>query len=161
MSYDTMTIIDLLDELDLDIQGFADAPYDSEPTLLFAPFLYPEASTSTLDVASTMELPRKWVAAGPPIWDCLPEPSAAHHSEDRATRRALQPLSIDVPPRSPSRATSPRLPKENLISPTARSFAKGSPTDSKFSRLRVRGSNLALKAMNSALSSPEMSHRVL
>ncbi|KAJ6581156.1 hypothetical protein B0H19DRAFT_1251395 [Mycena capillaripes] len=163
MTCDIMTIIDLLDELDLDIVGFGDAP--SEPSLFFPMGLYhPEASTSALDEASTddddlptfelleeIELgPRTWVAAAPPIWDDFPEPKAARPTEDQPLRRVFQTLTIDVPPRSPTRSSSRLLPKENLASPT-------SPTERAFARLRDRGSSLALRAMNSALDS----HRVL
>ncbi|KAJ7132165.1 hypothetical protein C8R44DRAFT_871153 [Mycena epipterygia] len=167
MSFDTATIIDLLDELDLDIQGFEDAL--PEGNLLLSPdsFERAHASTSTLGVALTdneelptfdlleeIELgPRKWVAAGPPMWDSILRPIAAAQSalKDAPPCRTFQGLTVDVPPRTPSRSSFRPLSKENLPSPTERSFA----------RLRDRGSSLALRALNSALASPEIHHRVL
>ncbi|KAF7356917.1 hypothetical protein MVEN_01027600 [Mycena venus] len=161
MSYEIAMIIDLLDELDLDILGFEDA---LESSLLFSvEASYPEASTSTLHVASTddelppFELldeiplgPRKWIAAGPPVWDQVLVPAEDRQPLGRTSKN----LTIQVPPRSPSRATSRPLPKENLPSPIT-------PTERAFARLRARGSSLALRALNSPLGSPEILHRVL
>lgn len=163
MSFDTTTIIDLLDELDLDIQGFENAL--PAGTLLLSPdckqlsslgmrssdcipaFEHAHASTSALGVALTdddelptfdlleeIELgPRKWVAAGPPVWDSIPRPMAAAQSalKDAPLCRTFPGLIVDVPPRTPSRSSFRPLPKENLPSPTERSFA----------RLRDRGSS--------------------
>jgi hypothetical protein len=78
--------------------------------------------------------PRKWLAAGPPIWDSAPQPIATHLTEDQPPRWTFKTLTIDIPPCSPSRATFRSLPKENLASPTERAFA----------RLRARGSSREL-----------------
>lgn len=166
MNSDAMTIIDLLDDLDLDIQGFEDlAPKGDSLLFPFGLYSLSEASTSALNVAwtdpepTTFELldevaldPPVWVAAGAPIWDNIPQP-IQDYTEDPHTPRCqtFRSLTIEVPPRSPSRTLSRPSPKENLSSPTERAFA----------RLRDRGSSLALKAINSALSSPEIRHRVL
>ncbi|KAJ7695035.1 hypothetical protein B0H17DRAFT_1198745 [Mycena rosella] len=160
-------IIDLLDDLDLDIQGFEDASPTPSGSLLFPFGFYgdSEASTSAVDVASpdgefespTFEFeelleeielgPRMWVAAAPPIWESVPERVAV---PDTPLCRTFRSLTIDVPPRTSSRTLSRSSPKENVPSPTERAFA----------RLRDRGSSLALRALNSALASPEIRQRV-
>ncbi|KAJ7777443.1 hypothetical protein B0H16DRAFT_958387 [Mycena metata] len=175
MSYDNATIIDLLDDLDLDIRGFQDAT--PEASLLFPlDFSNPEASTSTVceyvastgdddddddEFSPTFELleeieldPRQWCAAGPPVWDTLPVPLLIVDATEDRLLKGVKGLTIEVPPLSPSRAGSRPLPKENLASPT-------SPIEGKFARLRDRGSSLALRAFNSTLGSPEIHHRVL
>ncbi|KAF8196809.1 hypothetical protein K438DRAFT_1967812 [Mycena galopus ATCC 62051] len=148
MSYNDAIIIDLLDELDLDIQGFQDAR--SEPSgLLFSCEGYDQPSTSAAEADVEFQRfepldelymsPRKWVAAGPPLFDDVPIPVEEHQ-----LGRVFQTLTIHVPPRSLSR------PPSRCVSPTT-------PTERAFARLRARGSNLALRA----LASPEIRHRVL
>lgn len=162
MTFDGETIIDLLDELDLDIQGFEDTPkgsllfplgckntfsFPACSTKLFSVYDRSEASTSALVVAPAQEdfppfelleeielSPRKWVAAGPSVWDDMPQPTATRSCKDAPPCRDLRGLAINVPPRTPSRSASRPLPKENMPSPTDRSFA----------RLRDRGSSCTL-----------------
>jgi hypothetical protein len=161
MSFDAVTIIDLLDGLDLDIQGFEDAspggsflfPLDGKqrhsfcaPPTQLSPVNDPAEAPTPLDVASDdepfelladIELgPRTWVAAGPPpIWKRIPQPIAVpsfNATKDTPRCLVFESLAIEVPPRSPSRLMPSRpLPKENLASPTERTFA----------RLRDRGSS--------------------
>ncbi|KAJ7272541.1 hypothetical protein B0H12DRAFT_584305 [Mycena haematopus] len=148
MSYTDAMIVDLLGELDMDIQGFIEV--QSEPSsLLFAtevnswPSTSAEADVELQPFEPINEIymsPRKWIAAGPPLYNNVPAPV-----EVQQVSRALQTLTVQVPPRSPSYTRFRRLP-----SPTT-------PTECAFARLRATGSNLALRA----LSSPEIRHRVL
>jgi len=146
-----MTAIDFLDALDLDLHGFEDALPDS--SILFFPVHVDESQFASTS-ASPKEMfrfddlmePRKWLAARPPVWD-----SVATHSTDASPCESLPGLTIRVFPPSPTRLFA----KENVPSPSP------SPTERSFARLRDLGSSYALKALNSAFSSPDRRHRVL
>jgi len=142
-----MTVIDLLDALDLDIRGFDGALSDA--SILFYVDEYQYASTSAAfpeEIFHSDDLmkPRKWLAASPPPWNNL-----ATHIPPPC--ESLPGLAGRVLLASPSRLSA----KENVPSPSP------SPTERSFSRLRHLSSSFTLKALNSTFSSPDCPRRVL
>ncbi|KAF7370902.1 hypothetical protein MSAN_00724100 [Mycena sanguinolenta] len=80
MSFNDPIIIDLLDELDLDIQGFTEV--QSELSSLFfttevyhpLPSAFTEVDEPFVPIDEVYMSPRKWVTAGPPPYDDVREP---------------------------------------------------------------------------------------